>query len=145
MKLKTFLLMLCVFCLGVCAGMALYSQIWQMRLHRFQNQPTGLPQRITERLTNRLSLTEEQRIQTLAIFIEMGNNMELVREQSDEAFENIRANTVAQMNELLTSEQQELYAQFRAERQRIREQRSKRSFFPSPSAFPAQLPKKARN
>lgn len=116
-KTKLTILLLSIFLLGVCTGFVGNEQVLRWRFARFERNPETLPQRITDRLTQKLDLTAEQQTAIHAIFTQAGTQFKAHREKVGEEIAALRNGITEQIMAVLTPEQQPLYQAHKAERE----------------------------
>jgi len=89
-----------------------------------QNQTAPNPSRAVVRLTNELSLTSEQQKQLSGILTDMQQGFNVIRQQMNPQFDEIRERGHDQIRQILTPEQRPKFEDFL---QRVAEERRKRN------------------
>ena len=140
-KTKLALLLLSAMLVGVCIGFFANSAIVHARIRRFSQVPANLPEHITNRLTQRLGLDDQQRRQVLAVFQAHESRMAETREQSRAMIDALIEEVRQEIAQHLTPEQQEKHKRILAEmNQRHRDTRALMRAFPPPTIHPPPPP-----
>jgi hypothetical protein len=134
-KTKLALLLITALLVGVCIGFFTNSAIIRARIRQFSQIPANMPERITQRLTDRLELNAEQQKQVLAVFVAYEGRMSETREKSRAMFDTLMQEMTAQVDQYLTPSQVEEHKQMLEELdQRMRNNRALlRAFSPPPA------------
>ena len=106
-KTKLALLLLTALLAGVCIGFYGNAAIIRARIQRYSQIPANMPEHITDRLTRRLGLNDEQRAEVLKIFQAHGERMKEAREQNRALIDSLIEQARVAIAEHLTPEQQE--------------------------------------
>jgi Spy/CpxP family protein refolding chaperone len=120
---KLALLLLTSLLLGVCIGFFANDAILRARIKRYSQTPADMPQHITDRLTERLDLDENQRAQVLGVFRAYSARMDETREQSRALYDNLIEEVRVEIARYLTPEQQEEHKKHLAELNLRRQER----------------------
>ncbi len=104
-KTKLTLLLLAALLVGVCIGFTANNAIIQARIRHFSRIPGNMPEHITQKLTERLNLDDEQRAQVLAVFTTYDTRLQEIRDQSRATFDALRQEMTAQIDQYLTPAQ----------------------------------------
>ncbi len=132
-KTKLTLLLLAALLAGVCIGFFGNSAIIRARIKKFSEVPANMPQRITEKLTQRLHLDSTQEEKVLAVFMTYEPRMKENREQSRATFNALLEEMRLQIAQHLTPDQREEHKKMLAELdQRMQENRALLRAFPPP-------------
>lgn len=123
-KSQLILLLLAALLVGVCIGFFTNSAIIRARIHRFSQVPANMPEHITNRLTRRLGLDDEQRRQVLAVFQKHEGRMKETREQSraliDAMIEEVRMEVALHLTPAQQEEHKKILAELRARKENTR-------------------------
>ena len=106
-KTKLALFLLTALLDGVCIGFYGNAAINRARIQRYSQIPANMPEHITDRLTRRLQLNDEQRAEVLKIFQAHGERMKEAREQNRALIDSLIEQARVAIAEHLTPEQQE--------------------------------------
>ncbi len=120
-KTKLTLLLLAALFIGVALGFWGNSAIIRARIRRYSQLPANMPEYITNRLTERLQLNDEQRQQVLAVFLTHEDRMRETREQSRALIDNLIEEVRLEIARHLTPEQQEEHKRILEEMKERRE------------------------
>jgi hypothetical protein len=130
---KLTLLLLATLLIGIAIGFWGNSAIIRARIRRYSQLPDNMPQHITNRLTERLQLNDEQRQQVLAILMTHEDRMRETREQSRALIDNFIEEVRVEIARHLTPVQQEEHKKLLAEmRLRQHNHRALLRAFPPP-------------
>lgn len=114
-KTKLGLLLLSALLIGVCIGFYANAAIIRARIHRYSQVPANLPEIITNRLTKRLDLDEDQRREVLKIFQAHGVRMQAARAQNKALIDSLIEEARVDIAQHLTPAQQEEHKRLLAE------------------------------
>jgi hypothetical protein len=106
-KTKLTLLLLAAVLIGVCIGFYANTVVIRARIQRYAQLPANMPEHITNRLTQRLQLDDEQRLNVLAVFQKHETRMKETREQSRALLDAMIEEVRLEVAQHLTPEQQE--------------------------------------
>lgn len=130
-KTKLALLLMAALLVGVCIGFFANDAIIRARIRHYSRIPANLPEHITQRLTVRLKLDEEQQRQIREVIYSYDGRMQEVREQSDAMLDGVFVSMRDDIARHLKPEQAEEYRKIAEERrQRLKERRQLLQAFP---------------
>ncbi len=118
---KLILLLLAALLIGVCIGFRANNAILQRRIERYSRIPDNMPEHITNRMTERLGLDEQQRQNVLALLKTHEDRMKETRERSRAMIDDMIEEMRVEIAQFLTPEQAEKHKQI-LEELRIRRQ-----------------------
>ena len=142
-KTKLTLLLLTAILLGVCIGFFTNDAIIRARIRHFSQIPENMPQHITDRLTERLTLDASQQKQVLGVLTAYDTRLTETREQSRAMFDALMQEMTAQIDQYLTPAQVLEHKKMLDElEQRRRDNRALMRAYPPPSPVPTNSSKK---
>ena len=104
---KLSLLLLAALLVGVCIGFFGNSAMIHARIRHFSQMPANMPEHITQRLTERLQLNDEQQKQVLAVFLAYDARMQETRQKSKDMFDSLLGEMSVEIDQYLTPAQKE--------------------------------------
>ena len=102
------------FLLGGCVGFVVAKHCGPRMFHR-HGDGTHFQQRLLDRFSSKLHLTQEQRSQVATILEAKRQKMDTLRAEIRPKFEELRTSTSADIRQLLTAEQQKKFDAMQAE------------------------------
>ena len=121
-KTKLTLLLLAALLVGVCIGFYGNSAIIRARIQHYSQIPGNMPEHVADVLTDRLKLDAEQQQRVRAVLQAYDGRLQSLRDQNRAAFESLRREMSAQVEQYLTPEQATAHRALLTELDRKREE-----------------------